>query len=88
VVIVTEHSIKGTDRSGQEYLSPPLVLTGQEYARMTFDELHESICNALRGNLTPVAMEILLPDGTHKIIRQRKPPGESGAAPTDAPPVP
>ena len=77
VIIVTEHSIKGTERSGQEYLSPLLVLTGQEYARMTFDELHERICAALRGNRSPVAMEVLLPDGTHKVLRQKKPPGDS-----------
>lgn len=83
VVIVTEHSIKGTERSGQEYLSPLLALTGQEYARMTFDELHERICAALRGNRSPVAMEILLPDGTHTILRQKKPPGDSGTTPAN-----
>ena len=81
VVIVTEHSIKGTERSGQEYLSPLLVLPGQEYARMTFDELHERICAALRGNRSPVAMEILLPDGTNTILRQKKLPGDSGTTP-------
>jgi len=78
VAIVTEHSIKGTERSGQEFLSPLLVLTGQEYARSTFEELHERICDALRGNRSPIAMEILLPDGTHQIIRVKKPSGEGG----------
>ncbi len=73
VVFVTEHSIKGTERSGQEYLSPLLVLTGEEYARMSFEELHRRICDALRGNRSPVAAEVLLPDGTHKVIRERKP---------------
>lgn len=77
VVVVTEHSIKGTERSGQEYLSPLLVLTGERYARMPFEELHERICEALRGNRSPVAMEVFLPDGTHQIIRQKKPPGDS-----------
>jgi hypothetical protein len=77
VVIVTEHSIKGTERSGQEYLSPLLVLTGEQYARMTFEELHDRICDALRGNRSPIAMEMFLPDGTHKILRQKKPPGDS-----------
>jgi len=71
VVIVTEHSIKGTARSGQEYLSPLLVLTGEEYARITFDELHRRICDALRGNRVPIAMEAMLPDGTRKIFRER-----------------
>jgi hypothetical protein len=61
------------------------VLTGQEYARMTFDELHERICDALRGNRAPVMMEAFLPDGTHKILREKKPPGESGIPPANAP---
>jgi len=78
VVIVAEDSIKGTERSGQEFLSPLLLLAGQEYACLTFEELHERICDALRGNRSPIAMEILLPDGTHQIVRQTKPPGERG----------
>ena len=72
VVFVTEYSIKGTPRSGQEHASPLLVLTGEEYARITFAELHQRVCDALRGNRSPVVAEILLPDGTHRIIRGRK----------------
>ena len=72
VVFVTEHSLKGTERSGQEYLSPLLVLTGEEYARLTFEQLHDRLCDALRGNRAPVVAEVLLPDGTHQIIRGRK----------------
>ena len=72
VVFVTEYTIKGTERSGQEYASPLLMLTGEEYARITFGELHRRICDALRGNRSPVVAEILLPDGTRKIIRGRK----------------
>ena len=72
VVFVTEYSIKGTERSGQEYASPLLVLTGEEYARITFEELHRRICDALRGNRSPILAEILLPEGTRKIIRERK----------------
>jgi hypothetical protein len=72
VVFVTEFSIKGTERNGQEYVSPLLVLTGAEYAHMTFDELHTLLCDALRGNRSPVVMEILNPDGSHKVIRERK----------------
>ncbi len=85
VVFVTEHPIKGTERSGQEYLSPLLVLTGEEYARITFQDLHERICDALRGNRTPMLMETFMPDGTHKILRQKKLPGGSGIPPTDSP---
>jgi hypothetical protein len=76
VVIVTEHSIKGTERSGQEYPSPLLVLTGEQYAQVTFDELQKRICDALRGNRAPVIAEMFLPDGDHRIIRQKKPPGD------------
>ena len=36
VVFVTEHSIKGAQRHPQEYAAPLLVLTGSEYARITF----------------------------------------------------
>jgi len=72
VVFATEYSTKGTARSGQEYASPVLVLTGEEYARITFAELHERICDALRGNRAPVIAEILLPDGSNRIMRARK----------------
>jgi hypothetical protein len=47
------------------------VLTGEEYARIGFEELHRRICDALRGNRSPIVAEILLPDGTHKVIRAR-----------------
>ena len=87
VVIVTEYSIKGTERSGQEYVSPLLLLTGEEYARLSFQELHERICDALRGNRSPVMMEVLLPNGTHKIIRQKKPSDSSRNAQEGGGPV-
>ena len=84
VIIVTEYSLKGTERSGQEYVSPLLVLTGEQYARASFEELYKRICDALRGNRSPVLMEVLLPDGTHKIIRQKKSSNESGNAEANA----
>jgi hypothetical protein len=71
VVFITEFTHKGTTRSPQEYLSPLLILTGEEYARITFHELHERICTILRGNRAPVVLEILNPDGSTKVIRQR-----------------
>lgn len=74
VVFISEHTLKGTARSGQEYGSPLLVITGEEYARTSFDDLHRRICDALRGNRAPVVAEVLLPDGTHKIIRGRNQP--------------
>lgn len=70
VVLVTEFTRKGTDRSPQEYRNPLLVLSGEEYARITFVDLHDRICAALRGNRAPVVAEILTPDGTSTLIRQ------------------
>ena len=48
VVIVTEETRKGTARSPQEYVNPLLVLSGREYASISFVELHTRICDALR----------------------------------------
>src|SRR5436190_13255195 len=50
VVIITENTTKGTARSGQEYANPLLTLSGREYANMPFPDLHERICDALRGD--------------------------------------
>jgi hypothetical protein len=58
-----------------------------EHQGMKFEELHERICDALRGNRVPVALEVLLPEGTHRIIRQRKSSGASGAASAEADPA-
>jgi len=55
VVIVTEHTKKGTDRSGQEYEAPLLVLSGREYDSMTFAELHARIRDALHAVVPPDA---------------------------------
>lgn len=73
VVFVTEYSIKGTARHPQEYIAPLLILTGKEYAQITFEDLHGRICDALRGNRAPVVAEVFLPDGAHRVIRGRKP---------------
>jgi len=69
VVFVTELASKGTERSPQEYRDPLLVLSGEEYATITFADLHDRICNALRGNQAPVGAEIIGPDGSRTIIR-------------------
>ena len=50
VVFVTEHTVKGTERNGQEYVAPLLTLSGEEYAGMTFSELHERLCRRLGQN--------------------------------------
>ncbi len=71
VVFITELTQKGTERSGQEYQSPLLVLTGEEYDKITFTDLYERICSALRGNRAPVIAQIIFPDGSTEIIRHR-----------------
>lgn len=50
VVFVTEQTSKGTERSPQEYVDPLLVRTGEAYARLTFEELHRHLCDALRND--------------------------------------
>ncbi len=42
VVFVMEGTPKGTARSPQEYAHPLLVLSGQEYAAITFTQLHRA----------------------------------------------
>lgn len=75
VVFITELTQKGTERSGQEYQSPMLILTGQEYDKITFSDLYERICSGLRGNRAPVIAQIIRPDRSNEIIRHRpKPP--------------
>ncbi len=58
----------------QEYVDPLLVLSGKEYARITFDELHERICDVLRGDRPRVAAEILTPGGGHRIVYDEEDP--------------
>ena len=38
-----------TEKPVQEYVDPLLVLSGAEYAAISFGALHERICDALRG---------------------------------------
>lgn len=68
VVFVTEDTPKGTERSPQEYVQPLLVLTGEEYAHMTFDTLYTRICNALRGGKPRVLAQYLAPEGHIRIL--------------------
>ena len=55
VVFVTGETKKGTERSGQEYVNPLLVLTGEEYAKMSFDELLRKLEEAIRNGPRAVA---------------------------------
>ena len=63
VVIITENTRKGTSRNGQEYVAPLLTLGGEEYENLPFSELHQRICDALRGDRPAVTMETISPKG-------------------------
>ena len=68
VVFVTEAMRKGTDRSPQEYVTPLFVLSGLEYATISFGDLHDRICNALRGNRPRLVAESWGPDGRLQLL--------------------
>lgn len=68
VVFVTATTKKGTARSGQEYESPLLVLSGTEYAAMPFQVLHDRLCSALRGDRPSLVMQAFAPDGSSTLI--------------------
>jgi hypothetical protein len=81
VVFVTSGLKKGTARAAQEYVSPLLVLTGAEYASMPFQELHDRLCDALRGARPRLAFQVFAPerstlvfdDGSATPTRERRP---------------
>jgi hypothetical protein len=58
----------GTEKRGQEYLRPLLVLFGQEYAQMSFPELHRRICDALRGGRPRCIAEVIRGDGSTRLL--------------------
>lgn len=72
VVIITEQTKKGSPRNPQEYLNPLLVLTGEEYSKISFAELHIRICDMLRGDNPRVFGQIIEPDGSIRFIFEDK----------------
>lgn len=68
VIFVSEGTPKGTDRSGQEYVAPLLVVTGEEYSRIGFDQLYRRLCDALRGDRPRLIAEIRQSDGGVRIV--------------------
>ena len=68
VVFITDTTPKGTARSPQEYLRPLLVLSGQEYATIAFRELHDLICDALRGDRPRLVAEVRGPGGGVRLL--------------------
>lgn len=68
VVFISEETKKGSDRSGQEYINPLLILSGREYASVAFAELHERICDALRDKGPRVVAQSWAEDGSTQLI--------------------
>ena len=69
VVFVTDETKKGTERSGQEYVHPLLVLTGEEYAKMPFEELLHRLEEAIRSGPRVVA-EFLDSEGQSHVFTE------------------
>lgn len=82
VVFVSSTTKKGTARSGQEYESPLLLLTGAEYAAMPFQVLHDRLCTALRGTRPQLVLEVFRPDSTTTLVFED---GSKRDVPLDAP---
>jgi hypothetical protein len=80
VVFIVGQTKKGTSRSGQEYESPLLVLSGAEYGAMPFQILHDRLCTALRGDRPGLVLHVLAGDGTSTLIF------DDGSA-VDGPPI-
>jgi len=45
-----------------------LVLSGEEYAKSGFAEMHERICEALRGGRPRATLQLLSPDGGVRVL--------------------
>ena len=58
----------GTEKVGQEYIGPLLVLSGADYARIPLQELHDRICDALRGARPRLVAEAFGADGDSRRI--------------------
>lgn len=78
MVIIRE----GTEKVVQQYIRPLLVLSGKEYAAISFQELHRRICDALRGNRPRWIGALMNEDGSTRLMFddgaiQRLPPEDS-----------
>lgn len=80
VVFIVGTAQKGTNRSGQEYVAPLLVLSGAEYAAMPFQALHDRLCEALRGTKPRLVLEVFGADVTRKLVFEN---GSTVAVPGD-----
>ncbi len=58
-----------SEKNGQEYVDPLIVLSGEEYASASFQTLHDQICDALRGNRPRVIAELIDQRGSTPIFQ-------------------
>lgn len=68
VVFIIGTTRKGTLRAGQEYESPLLVLTGAEYEATGFQDLHDRVCDALRGTKPRLTLQVFAPGSTPTLV--------------------
>lgn len=72
VFIVDQLTTKGTERNGQEYVNPVLVLTGAEYEALSFGDLLQRIEESVAERLgRPQCMEPgCISEAVHSVIRK------------------
>ena len=57
-----------TEKVGQEYIVPLLVLSGDEYDATPFQVLHDRVCDALRGSRPRLVAEMIDQRGSRLIF--------------------
>jgi hypothetical protein len=55
VVFITDTTKKGTARNGQEYVNPLFIMTGEEYAKVSFDTLLRRLEEAIHSGPRVIA---------------------------------
>ena len=58
----------GTEKVGQEYIAPLLIMSGEEYLATPFQSLHDRICDALRGRRPRVIAELFGGAGDSRVV--------------------
>lgn len=67
VVFVKAGTKKGTARHSQEYVDPLLVISGEAYDQLSFEQLHTRLCDRLRGDRPRLVVQAYTPRG--RVIR-------------------
>ncbi len=67
VVFILDDTVKGTDRCGQEYDNPLLIMSGREYEKAKFTDLMTQLNEALNNYSSEIEENI---DDMDKIIHE------------------